>query len=115
LLLRDRYRIIQVLWQADFGGIFLARDESLPGAPNCLIKQLRLAKLPSHAATTAMLLFKQEIQVLGKTGHRPGIPRLLDYFKVDQKLYCVQEYLSGLTQQDFERDALFSAIRRLLE
>jgi serine/threonine protein kinase, bacterial len=115
LLLRDRYRIAQVLWQADFGGIFLGQDLSLPGSPYCLIKQLRLTELPPHAVTTALHRFKQEIQTLGKTGHLPGVPRLLDYFEVNQKFYIVQERLDGLTQQALENDALFDEIRRLSE
>ena len=41
LLLRDRYRVIQALGQGGFGATFLAIDESLPGQPNCVIKQLR--------------------------------------------------------------------------
>jgi serine/threonine protein kinase, bacterial len=115
LLLRDRYRISQVLWQANFGGIFLAQDLSLPGSPYCLIKQLRPAELSPHAVTAALHLFKREIQTLGKTGHLPGVPRLLDYFEVNQKFYIVQERLDGLTQQALENDALFSEIRRLSE
>jgi serine/threonine-protein kinase len=99
LLLRDRYRIHKALGQGGFGATFLAQDESLPGDPCCVIKQLRPATTGSHILPMARELFEREARTLGKIGNHPQVPRLLDYFEDNQQFYLVQEYISGLTLQ----------------
>lgn len=109
LLLRDRYRVVQALGQGGFGATFLAKDESLPGSPYCVIKQLRPAASSSHVLQMARELFKREANTLGKVGNHPQVPRLLDYFESNQEFYLVQEYISGSTlQQEVKRSGPFS-------
>jgi serine/threonine protein kinase, bacterial len=104
LLLRDRYRVIQALGQGGFGATFLAIDESLPGQPNCVIKQLRPTATAPHVLQMARELFEREAQTLGRIGNHPQVPRLLDYFEANQEFYLVQEYVSGSTlQQEVKR------------
>lgn len=99
LLLRDRYRIIQALGQGGFGATFLASNESLPGKPNCVIKQLRPNATAPHVMEMARELFAREATTLGRIGNHPQIPSLLDYFEEDATFYLIQEYVSGLTLQ----------------
>jgi len=99
LLLKDRYRVMQMLGQGGFGATFLALDESLPGQPNCVIKQLRPTGNAPHVLEMARELFKREAETLGRIGNHPQVPRLLDYFEANQEFYLVQEYVSGLTLQ----------------
>ncbi len=99
LLLRDRYRVQRALGQGGFGATFLAQDESLPGDPCCVIKQLRPATTGSHILPMARELFEREARTLGKIGNHPQVPRLLDYFEDTQQFYLVQEYISGSTVQ----------------
>lgn len=109
LLLRDRYRVIQALGQGGFGATFLAIDESLPGQPNCVIKQLRPNATAPHIMQMARELFEREAQTLGRIGNHPQVPRLLDYFEAGQEFYLVQEYVSGSTiQQEVKRSGPFS-------
>jgi serine/threonine-protein kinase len=109
LLLRDRYRVIQELGHGGFGATFLAQDESLPGSPYCVIKQLRPAASSPHVLQMARDLFKREAKTLGKIGNHPQVPRLLDYFEANQEFYLVQEYISGSTlQQEVKRAGPFS-------
>ncbi|WP_416671097.1 serine/threonine-protein kinase [Egbenema bharatensis] len=109
LLLRDRYRVVQALGQGGFGATFLAKDESLPGSPYCVIKQLRPAATSPHVMDMARELFKREAKTLGKVGNHPQVPRLLDYFEANQEFYLVQEYISGSTlQQEVRRSGPFS-------
>ena len=109
LLLRDRYRVVQALGQGGFGATFLAKDESLPGSPYCVIKQLRPAASSSAILQMARELFQREAKTLGKVGNHPQVPRLLDYFEVNQEFYLVQEYISGSTlQQEVKRSGPFS-------
>lgn len=109
LLLRDRYRIDKALGQGGFGATFLAIDESLPGEPCCVIKQLRPAAAAPHVLEMARELFQREAKTLGKIGNHPQVPRLLDYFEDSHQFYLVQEYVSGLTlQQEVRRDGPLS-------
>ncbi|WP_338038443.1 serine/threonine-protein kinase [Neosynechococcus sphagnicola] len=109
LLLRDRYRVIQSLGQGGFGATFLAKDESLPGQPNCVIKQLRPTATAPHVVQMARELFEREAKTLGKIGDHPQVPRLLDYFANNQEFYLVQEYISGPTlQQEVKQNGPFT-------
>ena len=109
LLLRDCYRVLKPLGQGGFGATFLAQDESLPGEPSCVIKQLRPASSGSHIIPMARELFEREARTLGKIGNHPQVPRLLNYFEDNQQFYLVQEYISGLTlQQEIRRTGAMS-------
>lgn len=109
LLLRDRYRVLYALGQGGFGATFLAKDEGLPGQPQCVIKQLRPTASAPHVLQMARDLFEREAQTLGRIGNHPQIPRLLDYFEANEEFYLVQEYVSGSTlQQEVKRSGAFS-------
>ena len=109
LLLRDRYRVSKALGQGGFGATFLAQDESLPGDPCCVIKQLRPTATVSHILPMARELFEREAQTLGRIGNHPQVPRLLDYFEDNHQFYLVQEYISGSTlQQEIKRSGALS-------
>jgi serine/threonine-protein kinase len=102
--LRDRYRITQALAQGGFGATFLAQDDSLPGQPWCVIKQLRPSVNTPDVLSMARELFAREAQTLGKIGNHPQVPRLLDYFQTEREFYLVQEFVNGLTlQQEIKR------------
>lgn len=109
LLLRDRYRISHTLGQGGFGATFLAKDESLPGEPWCVIKQLRPTTNAPHILEMARELFQREAKILGKLGNHPNLPRLLDYFEFNKEFYLVQEYVGGSTlQQEVKQKGAFS-------
>lgn len=109
LMLRERYRVVQPLGQGGFGATYLAIDESLPGHPNCVIKQLRPTVNAPQVLQMARELFEREAQTLGRIGNHPQVPRLLDFFEANQEFYLVQEYVSGFTlQQEVRRDGKLS-------
>jgi len=87
------------LGRGGFGATFLARDQSLPGLPPCVIKQLRPTTSDPHLLGMARDLFQREANILGKIGNHPQLPRLLDYFERANEFYLVQEYVSGSTLQ----------------
>jgi serine/threonine protein kinase, bacterial len=109
LLLRDRYRVLSSLGQGGFGATFIAGDESLPGEPTCVIKQLRPSGTAPHILQMARELFEREAVTLGRIGNHPQVPRLLDFFEDREQFYLVQEYISGATlQQEVKSQGVFS-------
>lgn len=112
LLLSDRFRILYALGQGGFGATFLARNEKLPGQPNCVIKQLRPTATALHILQMARDLFEREARTLGRIGNHPQIPQLLDFFEANQEFYLVQEYISGATlQQEVKREGAFGELK----
>jgi len=111
LWVRDRYRVLGALGRGGFGATFLARDQSLPGLPPCVIKQLRPTTSESNLLEMARDLFQREANILGKIGNHPQLPRLLDYFEMSNEFYLVQEYVSGSTlQKEVKRNGPFTEV-----
>lgn len=96
-LLRDRYKILQVLGRGGFGITFLAKNALLPGNPLCVIKQLSPKVTSNQNWQKACSRFEKEAQTLALLGSHSQIPMLLDYFQVNREFYLVQEYIPGLT------------------
>lgn len=97
-LSNGRYQIIRELGSGGQGKTFLCQDMRLSGNPYCAVKQLRPANTNDPIfLNKAKRLFSQEIGALGKVGHHPQIPRLLDDFEENNEFYLVQEYVEGLS------------------
>jgi serine/threonine protein kinase len=103
LLLKERYRALQLLGQGGFGKTFQAIDESQPRQPLCVIKQFACQQVDERTREIALQLFKEEAQYLETLGNHPQIPKLLDYFELEGHHYLVQEFMDG---QDLEQELI---------
>lgn len=114
---RDRYQVIQSLGRGGFGVTFLARDVSLPGEPECVIKQLSPKTTNPAVLQKASERFEREAKSLAQLGSHAQIPQLLDYFEVNGSFYLVQEYICGcnLAKEIKQRGPLSeSGVKRFL-
>ena len=97
LLLRQRYRPIQVLGKGGFGKTFLAIDEDIPSQPRCAVKQFYFHDRDPEIFKKAVELFHQEAVRLDELGKHPQIPTLLGAFEQESHIYLVQEFIDGPT------------------
>ena len=95
LLLRERYRGIQLIGQGGFGRTFLAVDEDKPSKPHCVIKQFYPQAQGTDSVQKAASLFEQEAVRLDDLGYHSQIPELFAHFNQDNRQYLVQEYIPG--------------------
>ncbi|MCT7955747.1 serine/threonine protein kinase [Laspinema palackyanum] len=98
-IIKDRYRILNLLGEGGIATTYAAEDLTL--AQQVAIKVLSLRQLKDWKA---LELFEREGKVLAQLNH-PAIPDYLDYFQLDQeadrRFYIVQEIAPGQSLQDW--------------
>ncbi|MBD2164302.1 serine/threonine protein kinase [Calothrix membranacea FACHB-236] len=97
-LLRNRYRIIQPIGRGGFARTYLAEDIDKLNE-QCVVKQLVRGQFygggGSDAQKKATELFEREAKRLQELGKHDQIPTLFAYFKENDYLYVVQEFIEG--------------------
>ncbi|ERN42377.1 serine/threonine protein kinase [Rubidibacter lacunae KORDI 51-2] len=93
--LRGRYEIVEQLGSGGFSDTFLARDLDFPGAPPCVVKQLKPQFSKEWVLKTARRLFQEEAEVLSQVGVHDQIPELKAHFEENEKFFLVQEFIDG--------------------
>jgi serine/threonine-protein kinase len=93
-ILRERYRITNIVGQGGMGYVYRAEDLRLPGRL-CAIKEVR----PDPLATPAMRQqaqsqFLQEASILAQLDH-PNLPKVSDYFADNGHDFLVMDYVAG--------------------
>ena len=93
-ILRSRYRMIGFLGKGGFGRTYLAEDIDKLNQ-RCVVKQLAPNVQGTWAISKAVELFQQEARQLQQLGQHPQIPSLDAYFKEENYLYLVQQFVDG--------------------
>ncbi|MGD1808916.1 protein kinase domain-containing protein [Dapis sp. BLCC M126] len=101
-ILRNHYKIIQLLGSGGFGDTYLAEDIDLPGNPKCVVKHLSPKTSDPGVLPIAQRLFDREAKTLYKLGSDSDqIPKLFAHFQEGTEFYLVQEYVEG---QDISKE-----------
>lgn len=86
-LLKDRYRILDILGQGGMGAVYRAVDENLDVTV--------AVKDNSFYSEDYARQFRREAKILASLRH-PNLPRVFDYFVIeDQGQYLVMDYIEG--------------------
>ncbi|MEM7726394.1 MAG: tetratricopeptide repeat protein [Cyanobacteria bacterium P01_A01_bin.45] len=119
VILRNRYRPIKTLGGGGFGKTYLAEDVDKLNEL-CVIKQFAPQLQGTAGLQKATELFEQEARRLQQLGEHPQIPTLLAYFREDDRLYLMQQFIDGqnllekLQQQTFTEKEIWDLLQSLL-
>ena len=94
IILRERYKLTNIVGQGGMGNVYRAEDLRLPGRL-CAIKEVQ----PDPNASPEMQAqsqsqFLQEASILAQLDH-PGLPKVSDFFTEDDRDYLVMDYVPG--------------------
>jgi serine/threonine protein kinase len=99
LLLRDRYRAIQLLGQGGSGRTFLAIDVLQPALTHCVIKQFPVnqpfPRTGSNFQPGQPSELAKKLDLWRKLGHHLQLPAWLDGFEQAGSFYLIQDYIAG--------------------
>ncbi len=104
-ILRDRYQIVRIIGQGGMGNIYLASDLRLEG------RQTAVKEIEHDQSLTAELLkqareqFQREATTLARLDH-PNLPKVSDYFSIDNHDYLVMDYVPGKDLRTLMTEAL---------
>lgn len=94
-LIDQRYRIQKLLGRGGFGQTYLAYDTHCFNHP-CVLKEFSPTNRTEYVVQKARELFEREARVLYQINH-PQIPQFLAWFVDQNRLFLVQEYITGQT------------------
>ncbi|MDB9371849.1 bifunctional serine/threonine-protein kinase/formylglycine-generating enzyme family protein [Nodularia sphaerocarpa] len=97
-VLRNRYKIINLLGSGGFGDTYLAEDLGIPinPKPKCVVKRLKTHNLTDEQLDWVKNSFEQEAVALYNLGNlHPQIPKLSEYFQLGNEFYLVQDFIDG--------------------
>ncbi len=104
-ILRERYKIIELVGRGGMGATYRAEDLRLQGR-FCAVKEA----LPDPDASPEELeqsreQFYQEASTLARLDH-PNLPKVSDYFSVDDRDYLVMDFVPGQDLKEMLANAM---------
>ena len=113
-ILRERYRLTNIVGQGGMGNVYRAEDIRLPGRL-CAIKEVQAdPNSTPEMQAQAQGQFLQEASILAQLDH-PNLPKVSDYFREEGRDYLVMDYVPGhdLKQTLVENDGALPVNRVL--
>lgn len=93
-VLRNRYKIKNIIGQGGMGSVYLAEDLRLEGRL-CAIKEVEHDRtLPVDLLKQAREQFQREATVLARLDH-PNLPKVSDFFSNSGREYLVMDFVPG--------------------
>lgn len=97
-ILRNRYKLTNIVGQGGMGNVYRAEDLRLPGRL-CAIKEVQPEDNSSdEMRQQAQSQFLQEASILAKLDH-PNLPKVSDFFSDEGRDYLVMDYVPGYDLQ----------------
>jgi len=101
-ILRKRYEIVGLIGTGGMGAVYLAHDTRLTGR-QCAVKESQFSlTLKPEILEAARKQFYQEASTLAQLDH-PVLPKVSDYFSLDERDYLVMDYVPGKNLQEIIR------------
>lgn len=110
-VLYQRYEIQDVIGIGGMGSVYRARDLHFPGVVKFVAVKEMINQAPDPVVRqTIVQNFDREANILVTLNH-PSIPKIFDYFSINEKSYLILEYIQGkdleallLERQELLRD-----------
>jgi serine/threonine protein kinase len=94
-VLHHRYKIMGVLGGGGMGTVYQARDLNFPDVRRLVaIKEMQLLSSDPAVRANALKNFRREANILATLNH-PAIPKIFDFFDINDRAYLVMEYING--------------------
>jgi serine/threonine-protein kinase len=94
VILRERYRLTNIVGQGGMGSVYRAEDLRLPGRL-CAIKEVEPdANASAEIQAQAQEQFLKEASILAQLDH-PSLPKVSDFFSENGRDYLVMDYVPG--------------------
>ncbi len=94
-VLQNRYRIVGVLGVGGMGSVYQARDLRFPNVTRLVaVKEMLNVSVDPSIRDLTLRNFEREANVLASLSH-PAVPKIYDYFDVQERVYLVMEYIKG--------------------
>jgi eukaryotic-like serine/threonine-protein kinase len=94
IILRERYKLTNIVGQGGMGNVYRAEDLRLPGRL-CAIKEVQPdPNASADIQAQAQRQFLQEASILAQLDH-PGLPKVSDFFTDAGRDYLVMDYVPG--------------------
>src|SRR6266446_2199229 len=94
-VLKQRYRIIQIVGQGGMGAVYKAEDIQFSNRL-VAVKEMRQTGLDPQGLKEAADAFKQEADLLAGLRHQ-NLPRIYDHFSENGRWYLVMDFIEGET------------------
>lgn len=94
-VLKEQYRIQNIIGQGGMGAVYLAEDTTEPGR-RWAIKETRNDNGDPQVLRDSLAQFENEARTLQNL-HHPNLPQVGDFFEENKNPYLVMEYIDGET------------------